>query len=100
MNNLKNRHVGLSEADKQKMLAVLGLKSEEELINQVIPADILLPEDKRLDIPAFTEQEHLDNMNDMQALNKSFRSYIGRGWYGTLTPYSLYPPLHHVVAPR
>ncbi len=86
MNNLKNRHVGLSEADKQKMLAVLGLKSEEELINQVIPADILLPEDKRLDIPAFTEQEHLDNMNDMQALNKSFRSYIGRGWYGTLTP--------------
>ena len=86
MNHLKNRHIGLSEADKQKMLAVLGLKSEDELINQVIPADILLPEDKRLDIPAFTEQEHLDNMNAIQALNKPFRSYIGRGWYGTLTP--------------
>lgn len=85
-NNLVNRHIGLSEADKQQMLQTLGLKSEEELISQVIPADILLPEDQQPQIEALTEQEHLDGMHAMQAENKLWRTYIGRGWYGTNTP--------------
>ena len=86
MNHLKNRHIGLSEADKQQMLQTLGLHSEEELIAQVIPADILLPEDQRPQLPEFTEQEHLEIMDDMQQQNKQNRNYIGRGWYGTNTP--------------
>jgi len=86
MNHLKHRHIGLSEADKRQMLQTLGLQSEDELIRQVMPADILLPEDKRPEIDALTEQEHLNAMHELQAENKLWRTFIGRGWYGTLTP--------------
>lgn len=86
MNNLVNRHIGLSEADKRLMLQTIGVTDEQELIRQTMPADILLPEDQRLKIEAMTEQEHLDSMHDMQAQNQLWRTYIGRGWYGTLTP--------------
>ena len=67
MNNLVNRHIGLSEADKRLMLQTIGVADEQELIRQTMPADILLPEDQRLKIEAMTEQEHLDSMHDMQA---------------------------------
>ena len=86
MNNLVNRHIGLSEADKRLMLQTIGVADEQELIRQTMPADILLPEDQRPKIEAMTEQEHLDSMHDLQAQNRLWRTYIGRGWYGTLTP--------------
>lgn len=86
MNNLVNRHIGLSEADKRLMLQTIGVADEQELIRQTMPADILLPEDRRPKIEAMTEQEHLDSMHDLQAQNRLWRTYIGRGWYGTLTP--------------
>ena len=86
MNNLVNRHIGLSKADKRLMLQTIGVADEQELIRQTMPADILLPEDQRPKIEAMTEQEHLDSMHDLQAQNQLWRTYIGRGWYGTLTP--------------
>jgi len=86
MNTLVERHIGLSEAEKQQMLHAIGVNSEDELIRQVMPADILLPEDKRPDIEAMTEQQHLDSMHALQQENDLRRTYIGRGWYGTLTP--------------
>ena len=86
MDNLVNRHIGLSEADKEQMLRTIGVSDEQELIRQTMPADILLPEDKRPEIEALTEQEHLDQMYALQAENRLWRTYIGRGWYGTLTP--------------
>ena len=86
MNTLVERHIGLSQAEKQQMLQVIGAGSEDELIRQVMPADILLPEAQRPEIEAMTEQEHLDSMHQLQQENALWRTYIGRGWYGTLTP--------------
>jgi glycine dehydrogenase (decarboxylating) len=86
MNTLVSRHIGLSEAEKQQMLQVLGVSSEDELIRQVMPADILLPADRQPEIEAITEQQQLDSMHALQAENELWRTYIGRGWYGTLTP--------------
>ena len=37
-----NRHLGLTDADEQRMLSKLGFKNIEEFINQVIPEDIQL----------------------------------------------------------
>ncbi len=76
----------MSDAEKQQMLQVIGAGSEDELIRQVMPADILLPEDQRPEIGTMTEQEHLDSMHQLQQENALWRTYIGRGWYGTLTP--------------
>ena len=84
-NYLKSRHIGLTEQDQQQMLEVIGVKSMDELIAQTMPADILMDEPLDLDEP-LTEQEHLSTMHQMAVKNQLYRSYIGRGWYGSITP--------------
>ena len=37
-----NRHLGLSDADEQKMLSKLSFSNIDQFINQVIPEDIQL----------------------------------------------------------
>ena len=85
VNYLQQRHIGLSEEDKQQMLREVGVESMEQLIEQTMPKDILLTEPLDLDEP-LTEQEHLDSIADMAAENLPYKSLIGRGWYGTITP--------------
>ena len=84
-NYLKSRHIGLTEQDQQQMLDVIGVKNVDELIAQTMPSDILLDEPLDLDEP-LTEQEHLNTVYDMAQKNQLYRSYIGRGWYGAITP--------------
>ena len=84
-NYLKSRHIGLNEAEQQHMLETIGVNTIDELIAQTMPSDILLEEPLDLDEP-LTEQEHLSTMHQMAAKNQLYRSYIGRGWYGSITP--------------
>ena len=84
-NYLKSRHIGLSENEQQHMLETIGVNTIDELIAQTMPSDILLDEPLDLDEP-LTEQEHLSTMHQMAAKNQLYRSYIGRGWYGSITP--------------
>ncbi len=67
------------------MLAEIGVNSMDELIAQTMPQDILLQEPLDLDEP-LAEQEHLNTMYQMAQKNQMCRSYIGRGWYGAITP--------------
>lgn len=84
-NQLISRHVGLSEADKSKMLKTIGVSDIEQLISQTLPQDIRL--DHPLDLaPAMSEHEHLSSIYELSTRNKLFKSYIGRGWYDTATP--------------
>ena len=84
-NDLKSRHIGLNETEQQHMLETIGVNTIDELIAQTMPSDILLDEPLDLDEP-LTEQEHLSTMHQMAAKNQLYRSYIGRGWYGSITP--------------
>ena len=84
-NYLQSRHIGLNEAEQKHMLQTIGVNSIDELIAQTMPSDILMPEPLDLDEP-LTEQEHLNTMHQMAAKNKIYRSYIGHGWYGSITP--------------
>ncbi len=84
-NYLEPRHIGLLEADEQTMLSTLGAESLDQLIEQIIPADIRLQED--LDLPeVITEGEHLASTYVLAQENCLAKSYIGRGWYDTATP--------------
>ncbi len=85
VNYLEMRHIGLSEADEKKMLKAIGSESMEALVRETMPADILLPEGIELDEPV-TEQVHLETAETLLNTNVPARSYIGRGWYGTITP--------------
>lgn len=85
VNYLEMRHIGLSEADEKKMLEAIGAESVDALVRETMPADILLPEGIELDEPS-TEQVHLETAETLLNTNVPARSYIGRGWYGTITP--------------
>jgi len=84
-NYLEPRHIGLTPEDEKHMLECIGAGSMDQLIRQTMPADILLPEPIELDEP-LTEQRHLEVADTLLAQNEPARSYIGRGWYGTITP--------------
>ena len=89
MEQFKNRHIGINEADKQQMLGVIGLSGIDQLISQTIPSDIRLSEP--LSLPkALTEQEYAEEITHIASQNKIFASYIGMGWYDTITPAAIY----------
>ncbi|MGL5681506.1 MAG: aminomethyl-transferring glycine dehydrogenase [Marinifilaceae bacterium] len=79
------RHIGPRCEDLGEMLKVIGVSSVEELLDQTIPADIRLKGD--LDLPkAITEQEFLEKIAKIAAKNKLYRSFIGCGYYDTISP--------------
>ncbi|HOO94448.1 MAG TPA: aminomethyl-transferring glycine dehydrogenase [Proteiniphilum sp.] len=89
MEHFKYRHIGISEADKKVMLETLGVNSVDELIEQTIPGDIRLT--KPLTLPAaLTEQEYAEEISRIAARNRVYASYIGMGWYDTITPAPIY----------
>lgn len=85
VNYLQSRHIGLSESEKKQMLREVGVESMDELISEVMPSDILLDMPLYMQEP-MTEQQHLDDIYYKATQNYPYKSYIGRGWYGTITP--------------
>ncbi|MCQ2271691.1 MAG: aminomethyl-transferring glycine dehydrogenase [Bacteroidales bacterium] len=79
------RHNGPSEAETAKMLATIGVKSMDELIEKTVPAAIRLKEPLALP-DGLSEYEYLNEVNRLMAKNKVYRSYIGMGYYNTRIP--------------
>ena len=81
----EQRHHGLSNADISAMLAAVDAASIDELIEQTVPQQIRLP--KPLNLPsALTETEMLAELSGIADMNTPARSYIGMGYYDTVTP--------------
>lgn len=82
------RHLGLSDAEQQQMLAELGFTSRKALIDVVVPADIRRHD--ALPLGAFSEAKSeaqaLAALRALAAQNQVLRSFIGQGYYGTHTP--------------
>ena len=79
------RHIGTNEADAAAMLGVIGASSLEALIDQTVPAAIRLPADLPLPAPR-REHQALADLRAIADLNIINQSFIGMGYYGTLTP--------------
>ena len=91
MNNLtffdqfEKRHIGPNSAELQTMLQVIGADSMDQLIEETVPSNIRLEQD--MDLPdAMTEYEYLRELKATAAFNKVFKTYIGLGYYNTITP--------------
>lgn len=79
------RHIGPRESDLNEMLTSCGVSSLDELIEQTIPNKIRLKKELEL-APAMSEYEYLNHINKLGSKNKIFKSYIGLGYYNTITP--------------
>jgi glycine dehydrogenase len=80
-----DRHIGITAADADRMLAVLGLASLDDLIDQAVPAAIR--DDKPLALDdAVSEPHALAHLRRLADRNRVLTSLIGQGYYGTHTP--------------
>jgi glycine dehydrogenase len=79
------RHIGPREADVDHMLRTLGLASMAELVDKAVPSAIRTT--RPLGLPeAVSEYELLGMMRRMAAANGAWRSFIGMGYHGCITP--------------
>lgn len=83
--NFAYRHIGSDIVETEKMLKAVKVSSLDELIDQTIPSPIRIKDP--LNIPsAIGEYEYLDELRRLASRNKVFKSYIGLGYYNTITP--------------
>ncbi|MCC8174127.1 MAG: aminomethyl-transferring glycine dehydrogenase [Odoribacter sp.] len=79
------RHIGPRPEDVEEMLKVVGVNTLDELIEQTVPESIRLKELPELPEP-LTETEFLAKIKEIASKNKIYRSFIGQGYYDTITP--------------
>ena len=79
------RHIGLSQTDIDLLLDQLGYKDLEEFSKSVLPKNIFIKEKLGLS-DAMPEEEALKVLKEISKENVVYRSFIGQGYYGTVTP--------------
>ena len=84
-NSFALRHIGLSQADIESLLDQLGYKDLEEFSKSVLPENIFI--DQKLELnDAMSEEDALKVIKEISKANSVYRSFIGQGYYGTITP--------------
>jgi glycine dehydrogenase len=79
------RHIGPNASETSEMLALMGFKNLDELVEAAVPKKIRL--EKKLKLPAAkSEFEALADLRRLASENKVFRSFIGQGYYDCITP--------------
>jgi len=81
----EQRHIGPDEKQQADMLRLIGARSLDALIDAALPQSIRLKKPLQLP-PAESEHEYLDRLRMVAAKNGRFKSFIGMGYYGTITP--------------
>ncbi|WP_423129282.1 aminomethyl-transferring glycine dehydrogenase [Gaoshiqia sp. Z1-71] len=79
------RHIGPREQDIREMLEKIGVSSLDELINQTVPENIRLEKPLQLE-DGLTERQYYRKILALAKKNKVFNTYIGMGYYDTITP--------------
>ena len=83
--NFALRHIGLSQTDIDNLLDQLGYKDLEEFSKSVLPENIFI--EKKLSLgDAMSEEEALKALKEISKENTVHRSFIGQGYFGTVTP--------------
>jgi len=83
-NEFVPRHIGTIGRERE-MLRTIGVSSLDELISKTIPSSIRTY--SKLNLPdAVNEEKLLAELKEISLRNKTFRSYIGQGYYDTIIP--------------
>ncbi|NNF34254.1 MAG: aminomethyl-transferring glycine dehydrogenase [Saprospiraceae bacterium] len=85
LTTFSRRHIGINAGEYAEMLSTIGDKSLNVLLEEAVPSNIRMNRDLRVP-DALTEYEYLNELKKIASRNKVFRSYIGQGYNGTITP--------------
>jgi len=83
----QRRHIGPTSSQEDEMLKALGYKDMHSFISDVVPSNIAMSSKLSESLPPpLTEVEAIEALRAMADKNKVFNSFIGCGYYGTITP--------------
>jgi glycine dehydrogenase len=85
LDTFARRHIGPNGEEVAAMLKLVGYTSLDALVDDVVPPAIRLKRPLELP-PALGERQALESLRTLMAQNKVFRSYLGQGYYDTITP--------------
>jgi len=85
MSDFIRRHIGASDAQIKKMLTDLSLETLDDLVNEVVPESILSTSLDELPLGC-NEDAALKQLKEIFSHNVIKKSFIGQGYYGTITP--------------
>lgn len=80
-----SRHNGPRGQEVSDMLKKIGVAGIDELIDQTVPPAIRLKNPLRV-APAMSEYQYIRHLKGLGKKNKTFRSYIGLGYYNNILP--------------
>ncbi|HHI79376.1 MAG TPA: glycine dehydrogenase (aminomethyl-transferring) [Planctomycetes bacterium] len=79
------RHLGPRKSEQEEMARFLGFSSLEDLIGAAVPSSIRLGRELNLPAP-LSEADSIQRLAELAEKNRVHRSFIGMGYYGTITP--------------
>ncbi len=85
MTTFSRRHIGPSEDEQAKMLAVVGYGNRRELVDAAVPTGIRSDHVLALP-PAGSEDEILAELRALAGRNRPVTSMLGLGYHDTITP--------------
>ncbi|MBL7011287.1 MAG: aminomethyl-transferring glycine dehydrogenase, partial [Candidatus Marinimicrobia bacterium] len=83
--DFSRRHIGPNPREQQEMLSQLGFKSIQALIDKTLPKAIQVKSELNIG-EGLDEFALLKRIKGIASKNIVARSYIGLGYYGTITP--------------
>lgn len=85
LDNFVQRHNGPRDHEIETMVKKVGVSSLDELIEKAVPSSIMLDKPMQLG-KGISEYEYLKKLKKIAAKNKLYKSFIGLGYYDTITP--------------
>ena len=85
LRSFSSRHIGLRDNERDEILNDLGYSTLEAFITDVVPKDILHNSPLKLE-EGISEEKALQELKLIASKNILHHSFIGQGYYNTLTP--------------
>lgn len=83
----ERRHIGPTSTEENTILRALGYTDMQSFIADVVPSNIAMSKKLSEALPeALTEVQAIEELRKMADKNQLFTSFIGCGYYGTITP--------------
>jgi glycine dehydrogenase len=83
----ERRHIGPTSTEENTILKALGYSDIQTFIADVVPSNIAMSKKLSDALPeALTEVQAIEELHKIADKNKLFTSFIGCGYYGTITP--------------
>ena len=86
MSEFHKKHIGPSQKEIDGMLQYLNCDSLNDLLEKIVPKNILDIDDISIGNDVFSENDILNHVKNIGSNNKVHRSLIGQGYYDTITP--------------